>query len=753
MNHATRLGTLVAVLLMGCDAPREPVAPATAVPDVALALGGQPALKIGTDVLQALQRGETPAVMVALDARAPGNDLAQLRSAVASAQNGALQGVRDDEFRVKRRFVAVPAVAGVARSAAALQRIAAHPQVRRIDLDGGGTGSLVNSVPVINGDDRHTRGNRGDGVVVAILDTGIDTDHPDLSDALVHEACFGDNNSSIDGSGFCPNGSDRQTGAGAAEDDAGHGTHVSGIVASNGTVSGTGMAPDADIVSIKVLDNCSFAGCFQAVSEIVAGLDYLISNPQLGVQVINMSLGTNALYTGDCDNTSATTMSVAAAVNTLRTNGVITFASSGNNGSSTQMTLPACVANVMSVGATDNTDALGNFSNINASTDILAPGVSIVSDARGGGTTTASGTSMASPHAAGCAALLIEAGDATTPATIETRLETSSVSVTDTRNSVTLPRIDCTPVNQAPAVAADNATVTVNEGSQASNTGTFSDGDGDAVTLVASIGTLVPGSGTWSWSFGTTDGPAESQTVTVTATDAIGASTSTTFALVVQNVAPVVSAGADASIVSNQTYNLSGTFTDPGVVDNPWSWSIDWGTGSPTTGSIATQPGPITGSRQYCAAGNYTIALSVTDKDGDTGQDALTLTVTYLPVTIDITPTKHPNSVNIGQTGMLPLAVLGSATFDATTVNPATVVLGDESGTDTPVAQRNNGRYFAAFEDVNGDGRLDLVLQFRVPALVANSDLTLTTTSLVLRGFLGNGCTNFRGTDAIRVVP
>lgn len=753
MNRRPLIGTLAIVVLTACEPPQASVSPA--VPEAALALGGQPSGKIGADVLQALQRGETPAVMVALDVTtAPsGRDLAQLRRAVASGQDDALRGISDAELHVKRRFNAVPALAGIARSGAALQRLAANPRVLRIDIDGGGTGSLANSVPVTNADHRHDRGNRGDGVVVAILDTGIDTDHPDLADALVHEACFGDDNSSIDGTGFCPNGSDRQTGAGAAEDDAGHGTHTSGIVASNGTVSGTGMAPDADLVAIKVLDNCSFAGCFSAVSEIVAALDYLIANPQLGVQVINMSLGTNALYTGACDNTNATTMTVAAAVNTLRTNGVITFASAGNNSSSTQMPLPACVTNVMAVGATDNSDVIANFSNINSETDILAPGVSIVSDARGGGTTTASGTSMASPHAAGCAALLIETAEATTPAAIETRLETSNVQVTDTRNNVTLPRIDCAPINTAPTVAADNATVTVNEGSTATNTGTFGDTDGDAVTLSASVGTVTPGSGTWSWSFGTTDGPSESQTVTITATDEIGASTSTTFSLVVQNVAPTVNAGADASIVSNQSYNFSGTFSDPGVVDNPWGWSIAWGIGSPTTGSINSQPGPITGSQQYCAAGTYTVTLSVTDKDAGTGSDDLTLTVTHLPVSIDITPTKHPNSVNLSNSGLLPVAVLGSATFDATTVNPASVVLGDESGTDTPVAQRNNGSYHATLKDVNGDGYMDMVLHFSVPALAGNGDLTLATTSLVLRGFLGDACTNFRGSDAVRVVP
>jgi subtilisin family serine protease len=123
--------------------------------------------------------------------------------------------------------------------------------------------------------------------------------------------------------------------------------------------------------------------------------------------------------------------------------GVIAFASAGNNGSGIAMTAPACLSNVVSVGATNNLDVVAAFSNSNATTDIFAPGVSIVSDSRFGGTATASGTSMASPHAAGCAALLIDSGEALTPAAIETRLKTSPVSVTDATNGLSFPRIDC----------------------------------------------------------------------------------------------------------------------------------------------------------------------------------------------------------------------------------------------------------------------------------------------------------------------
>jgi hypothetical protein len=262
------------------------------------------------------------------------------------------------------------------------------------------------------------------------------------------------------------------------------------------------------------------------------------------------------------------------------------------------------------------------------------------------------------------------------------------------------------------------------------------------------------GDGTWSWSFATTDGPLESQEVTVTATDALDAVGSVSFDLTVLNVAPLVDAGPDASITSNEVFEFTGTFSDPGVNDAPWDWVIDWGDGgADTTGVSVDQTEPIVRSHQFCAAQTYTIGFSVTDKDGDTGFDSMDLTVDYLGVEIDITPSQDPNSVSLSNRGRLPVAVLSSATFDATEIDPASVLLGDEVGTGTPVATRPNGQFFSSIEDVNGDGLPDLVLHFDVPAMVANGDLTPTTTYLVLRGFLQNGCTNFLGQDAVNVVP
>lgn len=417
--------------------------------------------RIGPGVLDEIRAGRNPRIVVALnvpeiepttadDATAPEElrvppGLARLKSNVANAQRSAIGRAKREALVALRQFETVPAFAANINSEDAIRAIASDPNVRRIDLDVGGTGQLASSVRVIGANERYEVGNRGQGVVVAILDSGIDTDHPDLADAVVHQACFG-NPDGPDGVGFCPNGSDRQFGPGAAEDDAGHGTFVSGIVASNGIVSAPGVAPAASIVAIKVTDNCTISGCFYAFSEIVAALNYIIANnATLKVRAINMSFGTNELFAGACDNAKAFTMAAAAAINTLRTMGVIAFAAAGNDGSGTMMRAPACLSNVVSVGASDDFDVVATFSNSNATTDVFAPGVAITSDFFGGGTFTSAtgGTSAASPHAVGCAALLIDSGEALTPGAIETRLETSPFRVTDPTNGLSFPRIDC----------------------------------------------------------------------------------------------------------------------------------------------------------------------------------------------------------------------------------------------------------------------------------------------------------------------
>ncbi len=404
--------------------------------------------KVGAAVKAALSGASSVRVVVALEETSAGalGSLGAARSQARAKQDRVLTSLARHDYQLVHRFDYVPGLV-LKVDQAGLAALAAHVDVMRIDLDVGGSGSLASSVPMINADDLHMQGITGAAVTVAFLDSGLDTDHDDLSDNLVHQDCFLDEDGTLDGVGDCPNGSDRQTGAGAAEDGHGHGTKTTGIVTSKGTVSSVGVAPDADIVAIKVLDNSGVAGTFAFFSEIVAALDHLISShPE--VKVINMSLGTSALFTGACDSSTAYNILGAAAVNTLRASGVIAFASSGNDGSGTSMTSPACLSNVVSVGAADEADAVASFTNSNSTTNIMGPGVSITSTGLANGTSTGNGTSYASPHAAGCAALFIQAGTFTTPDEIEQRLESSKILVTDATNGLTFPRIDC--LNAAP---------------------------------------------------------------------------------------------------------------------------------------------------------------------------------------------------------------------------------------------------------------------------------------------------------------
>ena len=237
--------------------------------------------------------------------------------------------------------------------------------------------------------------------------------------------------------------------------------------------------------------------------------------------------------------------------------------------------------------------------------------------------------------------------------------------------------------NSAPAIAATNATVTVNEGSPAANSGTWSDANaGDTVTLSASVGTVTPAgtnaSGTWNWSYTPADGlvPAASQTVTITANDAHGGVTSTNFGLTVNNVTPNVTAPANQAATQgvSTSFNL-GSFSDPGA-DSPWAVDINWGDGSAHANPTVTGAGaasnltiPAQSHTYSTTVGSpFTVSVKVTDKDG--GSDTKTFTVSVTEVRS--TSTSLASSNNPSTFGQ-------SVTFTAT----VTAVAGNPSGVGT----------------------------------------------------------------------
>lgn len=332
----------------------------------------------------------------------------------------------------------------------ALNKLSENPNVAAIVEDLPVRGLLYQSGQLINSSQAFVAGYTGEGVTVAVLDTGIDTDHPDLADDLVAEACFLYDNS-------CPGTSNPgPSGPGRAEDGNGHGTHIAGVITSSHHTY-RGVAPDAGIVAVKVLDN-SANGYF---SDIIAGIDWVVDNKDMyGIDIINLSLGGDKRYSGACDDAQNEAL-MAAAIDVASEAGITIFAASGNEGLSSEMLSPACLSSTVSVGSVydahlgsitwgtsfcsdtpTNPDKVACSSNVSRALDLLAPGAFIDSSSVGGGTKTLGGTSMATAHASGVAALLLSKNPDLAPVDVVTILKTTGVSVSDDRIGLSFPRID-----------------------------------------------------------------------------------------------------------------------------------------------------------------------------------------------------------------------------------------------------------------------------------------------------------------------
>ena len=228
-------------------------------------------------------------------------------------------------------------------------------------------------------------------------------------------------------------------------------TNVTGIVAGRGMVAPIGVAPAASVVAVKVLGrNNEFA---HDLADHL-GLNWVAPLNRPDVRVVNIDLGTFALYPGTCDGADTGALALASAVSALRARGVTLFASAGNEASPNALAAPACLSGVVAVGAVydgnvgpivvedvcsdpaTSVDKIACFSNSGGALDLLAPGALIVSAGRGGGTSTFAGTCQASPHAAGAAALLLQQTPTLTPDAVESALESTGVPLTDARNGL-----------------------------------------------------------------------------------------------------------------------------------------------------------------------------------------------------------------------------------------------------------------------------------------------------------------------------
>ncbi|MFI1481957.1 S8 family serine peptidase [Streptomyces sp. NPDC020747] len=267
-------------------------------------------------------------------------------------------------------------------------------KVRKIWLDGKVKASLDRSVPQIGAPAAHSAGYDGKGVKVAVLDTGIDATHPDLKDRIDAEKNF--------------------SAAADTVDRAGHGTHVASTIAGSGAASpaGTkyaGVAPGARLLVGKVLDD---EGSGED-SGVIAGMQWAVAQ---GAKVVNMSLGGTDAPGIDPVEQAVADLSAGS--------GALFVIAAGNEGPDEgTIGTPGSSAAALTVGAVDRQDAIAEFSSRGPTADgslkpdITAPGVGIVAakaaegfmgDPAADGYVSLSGTSMATPHVAGAAAILAQ---------------------------------------------------------------------------------------------------------------------------------------------------------------------------------------------------------------------------------------------------------------------------------------------------------------------------------------------------------
>jgi subtilisin family serine protease len=259
------------------------------------------------------------------------------------------------------------------------------PKIGKLWLDGKVSADMADSNAQIHTPAAWNAGYDGTGVTVAVLDTGYDATHPDLTGQVVDAKNF-------------------TTDSGGARDLAGHGTHVASTIAGTGAASGgkeKGVAPGAKLLVGKVLN---YAGSGQE-SWIIAGMQWAVDH---GADVISMSLG------GSVGTDCTDPVGVAAQKLAQQSRSLFVVAA-GNSGSTLQtISAPACAADVLTIAAADSAGQTAWFSSRGPVTgshqvkpEIAAPGVGIVAAALNtGGYTQMSGTSMATPHVAGVAALL-----------------------------------------------------------------------------------------------------------------------------------------------------------------------------------------------------------------------------------------------------------------------------------------------------------------------------------------------------------
>ncbi|WP_165781282.1 S8 family peptidase [Streptosporangium minutum] len=396
-----------------------------------------------------------------------------------------------------------------------LAELKTDSRVKAVYKDEVSKPTLDVSTKLIGSDRANQAGWTGKGSTIAILDTGIDRDHPFFAGRIVGEACF----SSSDFDPYylavlvCPDGHPSQIGMGAADAEIErcvvrgankcyHGSHVAGIAAGKkaGTAPSNGVAPEAGILPIQVSSrfngpiceeqNTSAPCILSFTSDQKRALQYVDEvRAGLNVVAVSMSIGGGPRYRVHCDGAP-----LESEILQLKSSGVATVISSGNDGSEDGVVRPGCIAAAVTVGATDDHDTPAPFGNRGPLIDLFAPGVAINSAMPGNTFGVLSGTSMAAPHVAGALALLRQAYPHLPGEKLVEKLQTTGKSITyrsgDT--TVTTKRIDLLAALPPMPTASPTPTVTPTATPTATPTRSQTSGPADLRTVPDPLPVPVP---------------------------------------------------------------------------------------------------------------------------------------------------------------------------------------------------------------------------------------------------------------------
>jgi subtilisin len=366
------------------------------------------------------QAGAVAAGDAGSEARIPGQYIVVLKDDVAVSKVAAVQ---EAAVGATVQSVYRSALHGYAASMtrADAQRLAQLPAVQSVQPDTvvrataqrtptGVNRANADASPSAGIDRADTRVNTD----VAVIDTGVDLDHPDLN-------VFRSGGVNCSLRGFSPN------------DDNGHGSHVAGTIgALDNNIGVVGMAPGARIWPVKVLNGAG-AG---SISDVICGIDYVTAHADQ-IEVANLSLGGPGRDDGNCGRTNNDAMHQAICASVAA--GVTYVVAAGNSAMNAATTTPAAYDEVITVSAladfngrpgggaastcrADVDDTFADYSNYGSDVDLIAPGTCIRSTWMGGRYSTISGTSMATPHVAGAAALYLAGNPAATPTQVRSAL-------------------------------------------------------------------------------------------------------------------------------------------------------------------------------------------------------------------------------------------------------------------------------------------------------------------------------------------